>query len=72
MSYYVDDGVCGYYVNDDLQWSHICENCDEIFETTIPLPSEEARFCADCYFGAIEVIQLWWRKRLNYKKENEF
>jgi hypothetical protein len=65
---YVDDGVREYYVDEDEDWFHMCEMCNDIFETTRPLPSEEARLCAYCHFNAIEVIQKWWRNRLHNKK----
>jgi rRNA maturation endonuclease Nob1 len=64
---YVDDGIRGYWVDENVDWSHICMVCNDIFETTRPLPSEEARFCPDCYLDAIEIIQSWWRKRLGLR-----
>ena len=58
----VDNGIREFFVREDVDYYHICENCEEYFETVIPLPHEEARYCGECYLVAVHIIKKWWKK----------
>lgn len=64
----IDNGRHEYYAREDMEYTHVCENCEEEFETFRPIPPEEVRCCGECYLYAADVVQRWWRKKLEYKR----
>jgi len=68
MPAHIDNGRHEYYERENLEFFHICENCEEEFETTRPVPPEETRCCGECFLWATDVIQQWWKRKFHYMK----